>query len=408
MSDPYTDAVASVEAVIAALGLTAEQIALLTHHDRIIEVNLPIKRDDGSVQLFTGFRAQHNNARGPYKGGIRFHPGVTLSEVKALSMWMTWKCAVADIPFGGGKGGMIVDPRYLSQSELEKLARAYARVIAPIIGPDSDVPAPDVNTDPQIMEWMVSEYEAVVGHSSPAAFTGKPVERGGAAGRTEATGFGGVWVLEEFLKSANQNLSGKRIAIQGFGNVGSFFATKAVELGALIIAISDSKGAITNEAGIDISKASEHKKQTGSFAGFEGSRSMSNEELLAVPCDILVPSALEGVITPDNANAINAQVVVEMANGPVTPQATELLFQRGITCIPDILANSGGVTGSYFEWLQNKQSETWSKEDYFEKLQQKLSEATRAVIQKAAEKKISLRDGAYILAIERVLGAMKI
>lgn len=407
MSDPYEDAVASVQAVAAPLGLKPEQIARLTHHNRLTQVHLPIKLDDGTTVLFTGFRAQHNNARGPYKGGIRFHPGVSESEVKALSMWMTWKCAVADIPFGGGKGGVIVDPHALSKSELERLSRAYARAIAPIIGPDIDVPAPDVNTDPQIMEWMLSEYETVIGGPSPATFTGKPVEKGGAEGRTEATGFGGVWVLEEYLKNLGMTLLGKRIVIQGFGNVGSYFAAKSVEKGAIIVGLSDSRSAVVSMQGIDIVKAAEHKKATGSFAGFIGTQTVSNEELLSTDCDILVPSALEGVITPVNASSIKAKVIVEMANGPVTPEATALLFAREVTSIPDILANSGGVTGSYFEWLQNKSNERWNKEDYFTKLQEKLCSATRAVVQKALEKKCSLRDGAYIVAIERVLEATK-
>ncbi|MEP7167599.1 MAG: Glu/Leu/Phe/Val dehydrogenase [Candidatus Woesebacteria bacterium] len=404
--DPYADGVKSVENVAQFLSLTAEQVARLTHHNRIVEVNLPIQRDDGTIQLFTGFRAQHNNARGPYKGGIRFHPGVTQSEVKALSMWMTWKCAVADIPFGGGKGGVIVDPKSLSPKELEKLARAYSRAIAPVIGDDTDVPAPDVNTDPQIMEWMLSEYEAFIGRPAKATFTGKPIEKGGAEGRTEATGFGGVWVLEEILRSQNQSLSGQRIVIQGYGNVGSFFAQKAVSLGALVIGISDSKGGIVHEKGIDLAAAVEHKKQTGSFAGLEGSKTVGNEELLTTDCDILVPSALENVITVDNASAIKAKLIIEMANGPVTPEANSALFARGVNSVPDILANSGGVTGSYFEWLQNKQDEHWSKDEYLQKLEAKMKQATQVVVTFAKEKNLSLRDSAYAIAIKRVLEAM--
>lgn len=401
--DPFVEAVFELDRQALAAKIDPILVPLLKQHLRILTVTIPVRMDDGKIQLFTGFRAQHNNARGPLKGGIRFHPNVTLEEVKALSMWMTWKCALVDIPYGGAKGGVIVDPKKLSLTELERLARGYAIAIAPCIGETIDIPAPDVNTDPRVMEWMMTAYEEYLGHSARATFTGKPIESGGSEGRVEATGYGGVMVLQEYLRLIGESLTDKRIAIQGIGNVGSFFALQAQNMGARIVALSDSSGAIQDPAGLDVAAILDHKRAGGSIRTF--GTTITQEQLFALPCDILVPSALEGVITAENAATVQAPLIVEMANGPVTNEALALLTARGAVAIPDILANSGGVTASYFEWCQNMKLEHWTKDAVLDALREKLVSATRAVHQRSSEDASTLREAAYALALSRVAEA---
>ncbi len=377
---------------------------------KIVEVNFPVQMDNGEVKIFRGFRVQFNNARGPYKGGIRFHPQVDLSEVKALAAWMTIKCAVADIPFGGGKGGVIVDPKKLSEGELERLSRAYVRAIYQDIGPDLDVPAPDVNTNPQIMSWMLAEYRKMSNVKTQnskvlATFTGKPLDGGGSEGRVEATGQGGVFVIASLAQKLKMENSKLKIAVQGFGNVGYNFAKLASEVGFKVIAVSDSKGAVANKEKLDIEEITAWKKETGSVVGFPGTKNVTNEELLELPVDILVPAALENVINAENAKDIKAKAIIEMANGPITPEADEVLEKRGIISVPDVLANSGGVIVSYFEWRQNRKGERWSKDVVFAKLQEKITRAFEDVWKEAEQKKVSLREAAYALAISRITSA---
>lgn len=383
--------------------------------DKIIEVDFPVQMDNGEVRIFKGFRVQFNNARGPYKGGIRFHSEVNLSEVKALAAWMAIKCAVADIPFGGAKGGVIVDPKKLSEKELENLSRAYIKAIYQDIGQDLDIPAPDVGTNPIVLGWMLSEYENLIGHKEPATFTGKPLERGGSEGRVEATGKGGVYILQDLAKKLGFKPAQTTVAIQGFGNVGYHFAHFAQKAGFKIIAVSDSKGGVLVPRGLDPLKTLECKKRKGQVAGcycvgsvcdLSYGRSISNKELLELSVDVLVPAALENVINARNAKKIRAKVILEMANGPVTPEADRILQKRKIISVPDVLANSGGVTVSYFEWLQNKKQEHWKKEKIMTKLKEKITNAFKAVWRQSQKQKISLRDAAYVLAIDRIVKAM--
>ena len=350
------------------LNLTQEEIDFIIQPDRIIEVKVPVKMDNGVIKTFVGFRSQHNNVLGPYKGGIRFHQNVSREEVIALSTLMTLKCAANNLPFGGSKGGVIVNPKELNETELENLSRSYAKAIAPFIGEDVDVPAPDVNTDGKIMMWMLDEYEKTIDKKSPATFTGKPVEFGGSLGRTEATGRGGVIVMENLLRKLNKNY--QTIAVQGFGNVGYYFAQIAYEEGYKIVALSDSKGGIYNEKGLNPEEVMKIKEETGSVINYKDGKVTSNEELLELPVDILVPAALENVITKDNASKIQAKVIIEMANGPITEEAYPILESKGIISAPDILANGGGVTVSYFEWLQNKHNEHWTEEEVNQKLEE--------------------------------------
>ncbi len=407
MTDPFSNAQTQLRQVANILKMDDSDLSQLEVPQKLVTVSLPVKMDDGSIKLFTGFRSQHDNARGPYKGGIRFHPNVSESEVKALSMWMTWKCAIADIPYGGAKGGVIVDPRKLSKKELENLSRLYARAIADEIGEDKDVPAPDVNTDGEIMSWMLDEYEQAIGRKSPATFTGKPIENGGSQGRTEATGYGGVYVLNALMEKEGKKRETLTIAIQGIGNVGSYFALKAHEEGYKVVALSDSRGGIYSKSGLDPKKALDYKKKNGSLAGFPGSKELTNEALLMLPVDVLVPSALENVINAENAGKIAATYIIEMANGPVTPEADEILFKKGILSVPDVLANSGGVTVSYFEWVQNKESSNWNKEEVLEKLKSKITTAFEQAYVSTKELGVNMRMGTYALAVAKVVKALK-
>lgn len=429
-SNPHQQAITQLEEVANVLRaqypnkVTFNRIIdRLKNPDRVLETKLKVIMDDESEQEFTAFRSQHNNSRGPYKGGIRFHPNVSREEVIGLSTWMTWKCAVVGIPYGGGKGGISVDPHKLTMTELEKLSRAYARWLVNDIGPWLDVPAPDVNTTGQIMAWMVDEWQKVnlesgqpVQTNPLATFTGKPLELGGSAGREEATGLGGVYVLEKLAKelgwSRKQDVT---IAIQGLGNVGYFFAEHADRLGYQVVAVSDSKGGVYVQGGLDPTKTMVCKKENGSVAGclctdqgcnLAHGRVITNEELLELEVDVLVPAALESVITADNADRVKAKVVLEMANGPVTPEADVILANKNILLIPDVLANAGGVSTSYFEWVQNLNGVTWSHEEVLGKLQPLMEQAFDQFWQLKAELNTTGRLAAYAIAVKRVVDNM--
>ncbi len=373
---------------------------VLKQPQRVIEVSVPLRLDNGEIRVFTGYRVQHNNARGPFKGGIRYHPELTLSEVKALAMWMTWKCAVVGIPFGGAKGGVAVNVKELSQAELERLTRTYTSRIMDFIGPERDIPAPDVYTNARVMAWIMDTYSAHVGYPVPAVVTGKPVEIGGAPGREAATGRGVATVAR--AAAERLGLSCRCAAVQGFGNVGYHSAKLLHEAGYRILAVSDSKGGIFCESGLKPEAVLEHKLKHGSVVGFPGAKEITNEELLSLEVDILVPAALERVITRRNADDVNAKMVVEGANGPVTPSADRILEERGVVVVPDILANAGGVTGSYFEWVQNRNGFYWSEERFNTELERVMSRSFEEVFSRAEREEISLRLAAYLLAVERV------
>nr|MDD3720105.1 Glu/Leu/Phe/Val dehydrogenase [Candidatus Gracilibacteria bacterium] len=387
--------------------IDVNKFELVSHPRRIIEVNIPVRMDNGLIRTFVGYRAQHNDARGPFKGGIRFHQDVTKEEVKALSLWMTFKCAVADLPLGGGKGGIIVDPKELSEGELERLSRGYVRELYKYIGPEQDVPAPDVNTNPKIMAWMMDEYSYLVGKYSPGSFTGKPVTAGGSLGRGNATAQGGLYVLQEILKVEGDTLKGKKIIIQGAGNAGLIMARLLVKEGSLIIGIADSKGAIYNKDGLDVKEIEKLKKDKLSVVYYEGAEQLADKALLEQECDILIPAALENQITKDNARDIKAKYILELANGPITTEADHILFEKGVIVIPDILANSGGVTVSYFEMVQNNMNYYWSEAEVNAKLYDKITKATLDVYGASKNHETFLRAGAYIIAMKRVFDAMK-
>ena len=386
------------------LGLSDEKIKEIIIPDRVIEVKIPVRMKNGLLRVFRGFRSQHNNVLGPYKGGIRFHPQVSREEVIALSTLMTLKCSVAGLPFGGGKGGVVVNPRELNPEELEQLSRGYARAISEYIGEWKDIPAPDVNTDSRIMSWMLDEYEKIIKRKNPSAFTGKPINRGGSLGRREATGRGGVislLTLLEYLENKKYNT----VAIQGYGNVGYHFAKIAQEKGFKIVAVSDSKGGIYNADGLDVVAVKEHKNKTGSVKGFSGAKDISNEELLTSEVDILVPAALENVITDENAADIKAKIIVEMANGPITEKAYSILQRRGIITIPDIVANSGGVIVSYFEWAQGLSGYWWTEEEVNRKLEKQIKNSFVRVYRFSQDNDINLKDAAVAVALQRIVEA---
>jgi len=375
---------------------------ILTHPKRQITVSCPVQMDNGEIEVFTGYRVQYNITLGPAKGGIRYHPGVSLDEVTALAAWMTWKCALAHIPFGGGKGGIICDPTRMSRRELEALTRRYVAEIIDAIGPEKDVPAPDVNTNDQVMAWIMDTYSMHVGHTSTAVVTGKPLELGGSLGRREATGRGVMISTRESAKHLGFDIKGASVAVQGCGNVGSISAELLAEIGARIVAITDWKGGVYNEKGLDLAKLNEHLRQHKTVAGFPGASPLTNAELFALDVDVLIPAALENQITIENAPAIKAKVVVEGANGPTTPEAHKHLHERGVFVVPDILANSGGVTTSYFEWVQDRHGYFWTEKEVNEKLEAKMCEAFNAVLQTSLKYRVDLRTAAYIVAINRV------
>jgi glutamate dehydrogenase (NAD(P)+) len=374
---------------------------------RALTLSLPVKMDDGTIRVFEAFRVQHNNSRGPCKGGIRYHPNVTFDEVKALASWMTWKCAVVNIPFGGGKGGIVCDPHKLSHNELERLTRRYAYEISPIIGPDKDIPAPDVYTDGQVMAWIMDTYSMTHGSSAPGVVTGKPLFLGGSLGRNEATARGCLFTIRAACKELGINLNGATVAIQGFGNAGNIAAQLLAKDGAKIIAVSDSHAGIFNKNGFNVEELVAFKARTGSVEGFPGAEPISNTAVLEVPCDILVPAALENQITLQNAERVKARIVAEAANGPTTPDADLVLHNRGIMVIPDVLANAGGVTVSYFEWVQDLQELFWDEDDVNKRLERVMTKAFADVHAMAVKHNVELRTGAYILAIDRVANATR-
>jgi len=390
------------------LNLDQSTIDVLSKPKRELQVNFPVKMDNGLVRVFTGFRIQHNDARGPFKGGIRYHPAVEINEIRALSMWMTWKTSVLNIPFGGAKGGVACNPKEMSKDELERLTRKYTMMISPIIGHNTDIPAPDVYTNSQTMAWIMDTYSSIVGYQVPAVVTGKPIPLGGSLGRSTSTSRGIIVTAKEAAKTFKNSLAGRGIAVQGFGNVGANAAIMAKEYGSKIIAVSDSKGGIYNEKGLNPLEIQKHKEKTGSVVGFPGSKGISNQDLLEISCDILIPSALEGQIHKGNANKIQAKIIVEGANGPITPEADKILFDREILVVPDILANGGGVLVSYFEWVQNLSRFYWTEDEVNKLLDKKMHEAFLEVHNIAASKDVNMRTAALILSVGRVVEAMKL
>lgn len=415
-NNPWKQAQKQLTKIAKQIDLDPLTHAYLTEPEKVIEVNLPLRKDNGEVVSFKGYRIQHNSHKGPYKGGLRFHPNVSMDEIKAFSFWMTMKNALIDVPFGGGKGGITIDPKSLSESELERLTRLFVKRLAHAIGPDKDIPAPDVNTNAKIMSWIVDEYSKYIGMHTPAVVTGKPIEKGGSQGRTEATGLGGAYVLLDIVNKRGLDPKNLTVAVQGFGNVGYYVAYYLQQFGCKIVALSDSKGCIYIPDGIaDVEQVLRCKEQKGHLAGcycvgsvcdirFKdrvNGTDISSEEVLQLPVDVVIPAALEGAISQENASAIQAKIILEMANGPTTTEADDILDKRNVMIIPDILANAGGVAVSYFEWYQNIHKRSWSKEAVFRKLKAKMTKATDAVWKTRETYKTSLRDAAYITALKR-------
>lgn len=412
--NPWQNALSQFEKAANAINLDQGYRQVLSQPKRILEVELPVRMDDGSLRVFTGWRVQHNDARGPFKGGIRYHPNTNLDEVKALAMWMTWKTAIVDIPYGGAKGGVRVDPKALSKGELERLTRRYAYAISPIIGVDVDIPAPDVYTDPQVMAWIMDTFSMLRGYNEPGVVTGKPLEVGGSEGREEATARGIQYVLEYVVRISDLDPKRVKVAVQGYGNAGYFSAKFARGLGMKVVAVSDTKGAIYSQDGLDPDAVLEHKRNTGSVVSFAGADLLdknpdaANEKLLELDVDILIPAAIENVITERNADAIKAKFVVEAANGPTTPEADDILHERGITVVPDVLSNAGGVTVSYFEWVQARTREWWDVDTVRSKLKARMSRSFLDVYNKHKDLRVDMRTAALALAIERVTKAMEL
>jgi glutamate dehydrogenase (NAD(P)+) len=400
--NPFEIAREQLRRVAELFGIDQRLVNVLQECKKAVVVSVPVTLDDGSIAAFEGYRVTHNIARGPSKGGIRYHPDVTLDEVKALAMWMTWKCALMNIPFGGAKGGVICDPKKLSRGELERLTRRYTSEIINEIGPEKDIPAPDVGTDPTVMAWIFDTYSMNKGHSVLGVVTGKPLNVGGSLGRLEATARGALYCIQEAVRKRELTLEGLRCAVQGFGNVGSFLARFLAEQGALVLAVSDSGGGLYNPKGIDIPAALAHKQETGSLSGLRGAEELTNEELLLLECDVLAPCALEQVITGENADKVKAKIVCEGANGPITPTADEILEERGVLVLPDILANAGGVVVSYFEWVQGLQEYFWKEPEVNSKLRDIVTRAFNETWQIYDERQISMRSAAYGVAVGRV------
>jgi glutamate dehydrogenase (NAD(P)+) len=380
---------------------------VLRNPRRTLEVAVPTRMDDGSIRVFTGYRVHHNTSRGPSKGGLRYHPSVTLDEVKALAMWMTWKCAVVNIPYGGAKGGVIVDPKSLSRSELERMTRRYASEILPLIGPERDIPAPDMGTNAEVMAWIMDTYSTREGFSVPGVVTGKPVAIGGSKGRVSATGRGVSYVTLATLKHLGMAVEDARIVVQGFGNVGSHAVQLLEEMGCIVVGVSDVQGGVYNPDGLTYTGLSTHVRQAGSLAGYEGGDAVTNEDLLELECDVLIPAALENQLTEDNAAEVRAPVIVEAANGPTTPQADAIFKDNHVLVVPDILANSGGVTVSYFEWVQDIQSYYWDEDEVNERLRKIMERAYVDVLSLSEERKVTMRDAATVLGVTRVAEAHK-
>ena len=407
--NPFKIAQAQLDQSAEILGLDPATHALLREPMREFHVTIPVRMDDGSVKVFKGFRVQYNDARGPTKGGLRFHPDETIDTVRALAAWMTWKTAVVDIPLGGGKGGVICNPKELSMGELERLSRGYIRAIGHYIGPEVDVPAPDVYTTPQIMAWMMDEYSKIVGYNAPGVITGKPIPLGGSAGRGDATARGGMYTVREAAKILGLELKGATAAVQGYGNAGQFAHQLVTDMfGCKVVAVSDSKGGIYNADGLDFEAVTAHKKSTRSVVDFAGTKNNSNAELLELDVDILIPAALENQIGDWNAGNIGAKIVAELANGPTTPEADEILYKSGIYVIPDFLCNAGGVTVSYFEQVQNAYDFYWEADEVYDRLDKKMTAAFHAVHNAAQKHNVHNRLGAYAVAVARVAEAAKL
>ena len=407
--NPFEVALTQLEEAAKLVGIDRGTHDVLAQPKRVLTVSLPTRMDNGEIQVFTGFRSQHNDARGPFKGGIRYHPQVSLDEVKALSMWMTWKCAIADIPYGGGKGGIICNPKQMSIVELERMTRRYAYAIADIIGPHTDIPAPDVYTGGKEMSWIMDTYSALKGNFvQPEVITGKPLAIGGSLGRNEATGRGLSFTVREASRKLGISLQTANVAVQGFGNAGQFAAQLVEEQGAKVVAVSDSQGGVYNKNGIHIGSLRKHKDKSGSVVGFPESSSISNEEILETDCTILIPAALENQITKKNANKITAKMVAEAANGPTTPEADEILYKNKTLVIPDVLANGGGVTVSYFEWLQNLRREYWTEDQVNSMLDRNVTKAFADVYETHEKYQVNMRKASIALAVGRVAEAIKI
>lgn len=407
-SGAYAIAIRQLEAAAHHLNLDRSLLEVLKHPRRELIVNFPVKMDDGTIRVFTGYRVHHNPARGPAKGGIRYHPEVTLDETRALAMWMTWKCAVVNIPYSGAKGGVVCDPKRLSVHELENLTRRYITEISLLIGPESDIPAPDVGTTPQVMAWIMDTYSMHKGYTVPAVVTGKPIAIGGSEGRLEATGRGVTVIAHEALKQIGNQLEGATVVIQGFGNVGSATAKLMHQAGAKVVAISDARGGIYNPNGLNIPALLHCAGRDGCIQAYRDAELITNAELLELPCDVLVPAALHGVITGHNAERVKARVIVEAANGPVTPDADEILDDKGVLVVPDILANAGGVIVSYFEWVQDLQAFFWEEEEVNRRLEKAMRRSYEHVAQTAEQNKVNMRMGAYIIGVKRVAEATTI
>jgi glutamate dehydrogenase len=407
--NPFASAQQEIKRAVSRLGLHPAVYEVLKQPLRELTVVIPVEMDDGTVRVFTGYRVQHNSALGPAKGGIRFHPDVTLEEVKALAMWMTFKCAVVGLPYGGGKGGVVCNPKELSPGELERLSRGYVRAVAEILGPEKDIPAPDVYTNPRIMAWMMDEFSRYKGYNEFGVITGKPLIVGGSAGRNEATARGCAIVVREAAKMLGIPLAGATVAVQGFGNAGSIVARLLHEMGCRIVAVVDSTGGACNTAGMDPVKLRDHKTKTGSVKGFPGSKPISSTELLTLDCDILVPAALENQITASVAGQVRAKIVAEAANGPTTPEGDRILNQKGIFVIPDILASAGGVTVSYFEWVQNNMGYYWTEEEVNRRLEEIMVRGFHEVVaMRKLGRDVDMRLAAYMVAVKRVAEAMEV
>jgi len=403
--NPYDIAKEQLRRVAQLFGVDPNLVNVLQECKKAVVVSVPVTMDDGTIQALEGYRVTHNIARGPSKGGIRYHPDVELDEVKALAMWMTWKCALMGIPFGGAKGGIAVDPKKLSQGELQRMTRRYTSEIINEIGPEKDIPAPDVGTNAAVMAWIFDTYSMNKGHSVLGVVTGKPLNVGGSLGRLEATAHGALYCIQEAVRKREMRMDELRVAVQGFGNVGSFLAKFLAEQGSTVIAVSDSRGGIYNEAGLDMSAVLAHKQETGALEGLRGAESITNDELLLLECDVLAPCALEQVITSSNADQVKAKIVAEGANGPVTPAADEVLDDRGVLILPDVLANAGGVVVSYFEWVQGLQEYFWKEDEINSKLRDITTRAFNETWRTMEERKTSMRLAAYGLAVRRVADA---
>jgi glutamate dehydrogenase (NAD(P)+) len=408
-ANPFEIAQQQLDRAAKKLDLAPEVHALLREPMRTLEVRFPVRMDDGTTRVFTGFRVQYNDARGPTKGGLRFFPEETVDTVKALAAWMTWKCAVVGIPYGGGKGGVICNPKELSVGELERVSRNYIRAIGRFIGPERDIPAPDVYTTPQVMAWMMDEYSKIVGYNVPGVITGKPIPLGGSLGRGDATARGAMYTIMEAAKVLKLNLKGATVAVQGYGNAGYFAAKLMQEIaGSKVIAVTDSQGGVYATSGIDAEVAQAHKQKTGSVTGLTGAKAITNKDILELEVDVLIPAALENVITEKNAASVKAKIIAEAANGPTTPEADDILYKNGKFLIPDFLCNAGGVTVSYFEWVQNIGGYYWALSEVHQRLEQTMTAAFRDVHEMAMKHKVDHRTAAYMVAVQRVAEAMQL